>query len=147
MREHEGWGPRTALTPALLESTSSRDANHLLHAFYTPEWPRARVAALARTVDAIAQEGDPVAVEILRGAAQDLALLAGSVRRQLWADSDPVRVTWTGGVFQSALLLERFRMLVELGEQASCVPPLHGPAEGALMVAYRAAGLSPQVGK
>ena len=143
LREHEGWGPRTALSPALLESASARDANEMLHLFYTPEWPRPRVAALALMVNAIAEEGDPVAAEILRRAAQDLALLAGSVRRQLWAEEELARVTWTGGVFNSALLMERFRMLVELSENASCAPPRHGPAEGALMVAYRAAGLSP----
>lgn len=142
LREHEGWGPRTALSPALLESTSARDANEMLHLFYTPEWPRSRVAALARVVNTIAEEGDPIAAEILRHAAQDLAMLAASVRRQLWTEEEVVRVTWTGGVFNSPLVLERFRMLIELGGNASCEPPRHGPAEGALMVAYRAAGLS-----
>jgi N-acetylglucosamine kinase-like BadF-type ATPase len=141
LREHEGWGPRTALSPALLESAGARDANEMLHLFYTPEWPRSRVAALARVVNVIAEEGDSAAVEILLRAAQDLAVLAGSVRRQLWSDEEPVRVSWTGGVFNSTLLVQRFCMLVELGEKAFCAPPRHGPAEGALLVAYRAAGL------
>src|SRR5580658_4364350 len=31
LREHEGWGARTVLTPALLEATGTRDANEMLH--------------------------------------------------------------------------------------------------------------------
>src|SRR5579883_1146590 len=34
LRFEEGWGPRTALRDALLESTGARDANDLLHRFY-----------------------------------------------------------------------------------------------------------------
>src|SRR5580658_6411430 len=44
LREQEGWGARTALTPALLEATGASDANQMLHSFYGPDWPRARVA-------------------------------------------------------------------------------------------------------
>ena len=51
LREEEGWGPRTALRGALLEAASADDANELMHRFYTPEWPRERVAALAPLVD------------------------------------------------------------------------------------------------
>src|SRR6185437_713958 len=57
LREHEGWGPRTALMPALLEATHTPDANELLHRFYTPDWPRHRVAELAQVVDQIAGDG------------------------------------------------------------------------------------------
>ena len=39
------------------------------------------------------------------------------------------------------LLRERFRALVELENGNHCGPPRHGPAEGALLEAYRAAGL------
>jgi N-acetylglucosamine kinase-like BadF-type ATPase len=140
MREHEGWGGRTALTPALLEASGAPDANAMLHLFYTPEWPRSRVADMARTVHRIAEEGDPAAREVLQRAAQQLALLAASVRRQLWGEGEPVRVSWTGGLFNSDIVLERFRMLVALEDKAICEPPRHGPAIGALLLAWRAAG-------
>jgi hypothetical protein len=67
-------------------------------------------------------------------------LLAAGVRSQLWNPGDPVPLAYIGGVFQSAWLLERFRMLVELDGDVRCGPPLYGPAEGALREAYRAAG-------
>jgi len=141
LREQEGWGGRTALTPALLETAGVRDADELLHLLYTPAWPRARVAELARTADRIAEEGDPAALHLMQQAGQQLALLSGSVRRQLWGEGEAVTVSWTGGVFESARVLDRFRMLVSLQDGAVCEAPRHGPAEGALLLAYRAAGL------
>jgi N-acetylglucosamine kinase-like BadF-type ATPase len=143
LREHEGWGARTALTPVLIEagsaSVSASDANELLHAFYTPAWPRPRIAGLAQIVDRIAEEGDPIAMGILHNAASELALLVGSVRRQLWSEGEATRIAWVGGVFRSAILLERFRALVSLQENTICEAPRHGPAVGALLLAYRAA--------
>ena len=143
LRMEEGWGPPTTLRAALLEATGSQSANQVLHRFYTPEWPRSRVATLAPLVDAAALSADAVATEILARAAQDLALFAASIRAQLWKPGDRVEVAYIGGVFQSRLLLERFRTLVELEDGTTCGPPLHGPAEGALLEAWRAVGLPP----
>lgn len=145
LREHEGWGARTALTPALLESGGASDANELLHLFYTPEWPRQRIAGLARIVNRIAEEGDPLAIGVLHNAARDLALHVGSVRRQLWSDGETAQVAWVGGVFRSTLLLDRFRTLVTLEENTTCAAPKHGPAVGALLLAYGAAGMRVEV--
>ncbi|MGD1072975.1 MAG: BadF/BadG/BcrA/BcrD ATPase family protein [Bryobacteraceae bacterium] len=141
--EHEGWGPRTALTPALLEATGTANANETLHRLYTPEWPRSRVAALAPLVDRIAAAGDPIATAILNNAAHHLATLAGSVRRQLWREGEPSALSWAGGVFNSAILRERFRMLAQLDDTVAASPPQHSPAVGALLIAWRAAGLQP----
>jgi N-acetylglucosamine kinase-like BadF-type ATPase len=138
LREHEGWGARTVLTPALLEATGAGDPNELLHLFYRPEWPRARVAGLARTVSRIAEEGDPLAQQILHNAAQQLATLAGSVRGQIFADGEAAFVSWVGGVFGSPILLERFRALVSMSEGVIAKSPVHGPATGALILARRA---------
>jgi len=141
LRMDEGWGPPTRLREPLLAATQSRSANQMLHRFYTPEWPRSRVATLAPLVDSAAAEGDPVAAQILGNAAQELATLGASVRGQLWKPEDPVDLAYIGGVFQSGSVLERFRLLVELDGCTRCGPPLHGPAEGALREAYRVAGL------
>jgi N-acetylglucosamine kinase-like BadF-type ATPase len=141
LREHEGWGPHTALTPALLELARASDPNQMLHAFYTPEWPRSRVASLAATVNRIAEEGDPIAAGILQHAAEQLALLAASVRQQLWTEQESAHVSWTGGVFSSMILRDRFRSVVESGGNAVSHPPSHGPAIGALLLAWRSSGV------
>jgi len=143
LRMEEGWGPPTALRQALLEATAAKDANQALHDFYSSAWPRSRVAALAPLVDAAAVNGDAVALQILDRAAQDLALLAAAVRGQLWAAGGAVEVAYIGGVFQSGRLLERFRMLAEFEEGNHCHAPIRGPAEGALLEAYRSEGVEP----
>ena len=145
LRHEEGWGPRTALHGILLETAGSRDANELLHWFYTADWPRSRVARLSKLVDEAAGSGDPVAQQIIDGAARDLAGLAAAVRGQLFAAGEQARVAYIGGVFRSERLRERFRMLVELEEGNRFGAPAMGPAAGALIEAYRAAGLRPEL--
>jgi len=145
LRLEEGWGPPTVLRETLLGATGSENANQMLHRFYTGEWPRSRVATLARLVDGAAVEKDAVARAILRGAAQQLAMLAGAVREELWAPGAELEIAYIGGVFQSRLLLESFRALVELQEGVRCGAPRRGPAEGALREAYRSAGLEQSV--
>jgi N-acetylglucosamine kinase-like BadF-type ATPase len=141
LRMEEGWGPPTLLRDRMLAATESSNANEMLHRFYTDAWPRSRVASLARLVDATAADSDPIAIELLRTAAQQLAMLAGAVRNELWSQGAPVEVAYVGGVFESRLLLETFRTLVELPDGVRCRPPMYGPAEGALLEAYRAAGI------
>lgn len=138
LREHEGWGPRTPLTPAFLEACGAVDANSMLHLFYTPEWPRRRVARLAGIVDRLAEEGDPVATGIMNNAAQHLALLSGAVRRQLFSEGEAAIVSGVGGVFTSSLIASRFEMLVALEPGITYSTPRHGPAEGALRLAIGA---------
>ena len=143
LREHEGWGPRTALTPALLAFAEAAEANDLLHRFYTADWPRHRVATLSKLVNEIAEQGDPAAQQILERAAQELATLASSVKHQIFNETDSIAVAYVGGAFQSELLRDRFRLLVELSGNTDCKAPDHSPAIGALYRAYRASGLSP----
>ena len=144
LRYEEGWGPPTSLYRVLLEATGSRSANEVLHRFYADDWPRSRVATLAKLVDWAARQGDAVARDILLTEGQHLATMAGSVRRQLWDAAATVEVSYIGGVFRSELLLERYRTLVELGGDR-CRAPEYGPAAGALLEAYRAAGLRPSL--
>ncbi len=142
LRHEEGWGTRTSLSEALLDATGARDANDLLHRFYTDEYPRDRVAAFAKLVDDAARAGDKVASDILGSAAQSLATIAATVRRQLFAAGSAVEVRYSGGVFASEPLLARFRMLVELEDGNRVTAPQYGPAEGALIEAYRMDGIT-----
>jgi N-acetylglucosamine kinase-like BadF-type ATPase len=140
LRFEEGWGPRTSLRELLLEATGARDVNELLHRFYTAEFPRPRVAGLAKLIDDAAEKGDAIAREILGDAAQQLAAIAGAVRARLFRAEESVRVAYIGGVFRSRTLLEGFRARMERGNRVE--PPIYGPAAGALLEAYRAAGTS-----
>jgi N-acetylglucosamine kinase-like BadF-type ATPase len=146
LRNEEGWGPRTALREALLEATGARDPNQLLHLFYTDEYPRDRVARWARLIDQTARDGDAVAGDILGSAAQALATMTAAVRRQLFQTGEPVDVRYSGGVFGSDPLRERFRMLAELEEGTRVSAPRLSAAEGALIEAYRLCGVPVEPG-
>jgi N-acetylglucosamine kinase len=137
LRAEEGWGPPTRLREVFLEATGARSANEMLHLFYTDAWPRSRVARLARLVDAAACDSDPIAIDILHNAAQELALLTASVRMQLWQNGAAMEVCYIGGVFESNTLRSRYQSLVELTDGVTCGPPLRSPAEGALLEAIR----------
>jgi N-acetylglucosamine kinase-like BadF-type ATPase len=142
LRQEEGWGQKTALHDALISSAGATDANDLVHRFYTDEYPRERVAAFSKLVDRVAREGDALAQEILQTAAQQLATLATAVRAQIFDPKAVCRITYLGGVFRSEILLSRYRMLMELEETNRVTEPVYGPAAGALIEAYRAAGLT-----
>jgi N-acetylglucosamine kinase-like BadF-type ATPase len=146
LRNEEGWGPRTALREALLEATGARDGNQLLHLFYTDEYPRDRVAGWATLVDRTARDGDAAARDILGSAAQALAAMTAAVRRQLFQTGDRIDVRYSGGVFGSDSLRERFRMLVELEDGTRVSAPRMSAAEGALIEAYRLGGVPVEPG-
>ena len=145
LRYEEGWGEKTALLDAMLAATGAEDANDLLHRFYTDDFPRPRVASYSKVVDQVAQSGDAVARAILLSAAQQLATITTAARAQIFASDEPARVSYMGAVFRSAILFERFRTLVELGAPNEVAAPIHGPAAGALLEAYRSAGLAPEL--
>jgi N-acetylglucosamine kinase-like BadF-type ATPase len=137
LRFEEGWGDATSLRRMFLDAAAASDINQLVHRFYTPEFPRPRLAAFAKLVDDAAENGDAIAREILNEAARDLAIIAAAVRVQLFEKADPARVAYIGGVFRSRTVLATFTELVG----KSVAPPIYGPAAGALLEAYRAAGV------
>jgi N-acetylglucosamine kinase-like BadF-type ATPase len=143
LRYEEGWGPATALHALLLEETGGADANDMLHRLYTTDFPRPKIAALSKVVDLGAMNGDVVARTLLTNAAQQLATFAAAARSQLFEPRTPVKIAYIGGVYRSGLLLDRFRTLVELEDGNQAMAPYYGPAAGALIEAYRAAGLKP----
>jgi N-acetylglucosamine kinase-like BadF-type ATPase len=132
LRFEEGWGPETSLRKVLLEESKASDANEALHKFYTLDFPRPRIAAMSRIVDVAAQAGDAIASGILDRAARQLAVLAEAVRDQLFRFDETPVVSYIGGLFQSSRVLDGFRAIIDAS------PPIHGPASGALIEAYRA---------
>jgi N-acetylglucosamine kinase-like BadF-type ATPase len=139
LRNEEGWGARTRLREALLEATGAHDAHDLLHRFYSDQYPRARIASLAKAVDETAILGDAVAREILSSGAQALMVLVSAVRAQLFPYAESPRLSYSGGVFRSRILFEQFKTLAEL--DCNLTAPQYGPAAGALLEAYRACGI------
>jgi N-acetylglucosamine kinase-like BadF-type ATPase len=143
LRWEEGWGSPTALRAILLDATRARNMNDLMHRCYTSEFPRPRIASLALQVNYAAEAGDPVARQILRDAAQELAALARAIRSQLFDASEPVPCAYVGGVFHSRGLRSGFRETLEREPGLLATAPVHDPAVGALLEAYRVVGTIP----
>jgi N-acetylglucosamine kinase-like BadF-type ATPase len=145
LRQEEGWGPSTALHPLLLQATEASTANEVLHLFYTPEWPRSRVAQLTAAVDSAAEAGDDTANAILDWAGQELATSVGHAREPLWGpgEKDEVAASYIGGVFRSRIVLARFTQALRAGWNIGVRPPVWGGEAGALIEAYRLAGIQP----
>lgn len=140
LRQEEGWGPETVLRDLLLRQTHSTSINELLHKFYTPEYPRARIAAFSGLVSDAANTGDSVAEQLLFDAASQLVNYVEGVHRQLFEPSHVVAVSYVGGVFNSRLLLSEFLKSVRYRLGSRAARPQYGPAAGALIEAMRLNG-------
>jgi N-acetylglucosamine kinase-like BadF-type ATPase len=143
LRLEERWGPATTLRDKLLAATGAENANDLMHRFYTTDYPRPMIAGFSKLVDEAARDGDRIAIDILQRAAQHLAGFAASVRGAIFAPGERALVCPVGNVYRSEIVLQRFRMLVELEDANRFGEPLYGPASGALIRAWQMAGLAP----
>jgi N-acetylglucosamine kinase-like BadF-type ATPase len=140
LREEEGWGPPTRLRQALVEAAAGADVNDVLHRFYTDEFPRQRVAALAPLVDEVATAGDAVAKQVLIEAGKSLAGYGAAVRQHLFAATETVPIVQVGGAFNSSFLQQGFREVLKSAAN-QILKPRFDPAVGALLAAYALAGL------
>ncbi|MBV8117072.1 MAG: ATPase, partial [Candidatus Eremiobacteraeota bacterium] len=137
-REDEGRAhPFAALACQHFGADSLRE---LSRAFYSGAVSRTALAAFAPHVFQLAAEGkDDAAVLLVKLAgAGALASLAEHVKARL--PGQPKRVALCGGMFQNELL--RSATTEELRTRGFDVcKPRYGPASGALLLAYRAAGM------
>lgn len=147
-RALDGRATRTALHDRLMGQISpnplqagQNEAPVLLGWLAGLEHQRSSIAALARTVEQTAQDGDPLALGLLREAAGELALLAQTVQQKL--PSAGKGWSLAGSFTQSQTV--RAALLEQLGAaefQLPALPPLGGVA---LLAAQRAGWtISPQ---
>ena len=151
LRQEEGWGPSTLLQELLLTECAATTANELMHRFYTEDYPRKKIAALAHLVGKAASQGDESARQILNKAAHHLARLASAVREQLFRGEGGVTVATVGGVFQNSSIAGEFaKTLTTLPDSARqtarVTQPKFEPVAGALLRAFRLAGIEAPLG-
>ena len=102
------------------------------------------VASFSRSVAEAAKEGDEISIEILRCAAQDLALNVQAAARRSKLEGGPISYSTAGGIFNIGPLLEKpFHDFVgQFLPEAQYQEPLGGAIAGAKIVALdRALGL------
>lgn len=135
-RAADGRGPATTLSDRLLAAYGLTQVEDLIGVVYRGS-DRAGIASLAPVILTVADEGDPVAVEIARNAASELAAAAAAAARPLGAGA-PIPVALAGGLLVSSL---SFRTLFLEALHARGLQPLPvavvvEPAEGAVRLAW-----------
>lgn len=101
LREADRRGPRTALTPLLLEHFGVSEAQNLIHEVYSNKVRPAAIGALAACVQAAFRDHDQTAIGILRAAADELESSGLSVARRLDLDREPFVFILGGGIFRA----------------------------------------------
>jgi N-acetylglucosamine kinase-like BadF-type ATPase len=141
LRAADHRGPRTLLTQLLLDHFRVEQPQALLHAVYRSHLSPAAIGGLATCVQAAYREGDPAAIGILRGAADELEGAALSVARRLDLTGEAFTFVLSGGIFRAVPWLEQ-----ELARRLPVAAPRsvtklldREPAEGAVRLAIQEA--------
>jgi N-acetylglucosamine kinase-like BadF-type ATPase len=123
-----------------LEATGAADANDLLHRFYTSEFSRSKIASLSPLVTRAAENGDQIALDILKQAAAELSWYVEGLYHHLFPNLEHAFVSHVGGVFQSVPLRVEFTSLIHLRTPCQTGAPRYYPAAGAVLEALRLDG-------
>jgi N-acetylglucosamine kinase-like BadF-type ATPase len=137
MRDADCRGPRTALTPMVLRHFSLPNPQALVAEIYHRPQERRAIASLAAVVDLARADGDPVAVEIMTRAADELALAAASVIKRLDMRGEQFPVLLAGGMLKESPWLAsavRERM-AEVAPRSTVALLTAEPAVGAVRLA------------
>ncbi len=118
LREADRRGPATELTSLLLNHYGVGRAQDVIHQVYAASLRPSAIAALAQFVMTAFNDGDQVAIGILRGAADQLETFALSVARRLELVGTEFPFVLSGGMFRAVPWLE-----AELGRRLPLASP------------------------
>lgn len=144
VREWSCRGPATLLTPRFVQRAGARDAADLIEGL--SEGVYRLGAGEAPQVFAAAREGDAVAIEVIRWAAEELGSLAVGVIRQLDLAHERFDVVLVGSLYSGGPLLTEPLAAVICAEApgARLVRLSAPPVVGAVLIAMEQAGLDLQ---
>jgi N-acetylglucosamine kinase len=142
-RAYDGRGHETSLVSKLMEHFGLDNFTDIVRKIYKEEASPQKIASLAPLVSQLAEAGDRVAAEILKDAAEELALAARAVIKGLNMEDEEFQVAASGSVFRAGeLLLTPFAESVKsMAPRAKVIPPRFEPAMGAVFLALKAAGV------
>ena len=134
----DGRGKATKLSEAGIEYFRTSTPENLLIAIYAPQIDNARIAGFARYVAEVAQEGDQIAVEILKEAGFELGLSAYAVIKKLNLEKRKVPIGCVGSIFKAGRLLtdSLLKTVRQIAPKAYLAAPKLSPAEAAAQMAF-----------
>jgi N-acetylmuramic acid 6-phosphate etherase len=135
----DGRGPQTRLLDRLLTALNLRNPDELISAIYPERADRPSIAALAEPVLQTAADGDAVALQIITGAADDLAAMVAVLVRKLDFNPQAFPLALAGGVLlQSPLMRQRLgEALVRQQLTAGPMNTVAEPVAGAVVLARK----------
>jgi N-acetylglucosamine kinase-like BadF-type ATPase len=135
-------GSKTKLADALIEYVGAKDLDDLIRGYTTYEY---RIGAeAAPVVFRVAQEGDPVARDLIHWAGSELGEIANAVIRQLEFENLSFDVVMTGSMFEGgSMLIEPMQETIHtLAPKARLIRLNVPPVLGAVMLGMEAGGLT-----
>ena len=122
-RAEDGRGPDTALRTRLPEHFGLSSMADLIEAVHLGALPEERCMELTPLLFSVAENGDPIARDIVRRQADEVVALAVTAIRRLGALSEPIDVVLGGGVLAAdrPLLIDEITRL--LADQAPLATP------------------------
>lgn len=136
-RATDGRGPQTRLTDMVLAHFTLSRPEQLIAEIYDHAQGKRAIASLGHTVEQARAEGDVVATEIMRKAADELTLAAASVISRLDMRGRQFPIRLSGGMIKSAtwLAAELTARLAEVAPRGLVAPLDVEPAMGAVRLA------------
>jgi N-acetylglucosamine kinase-like BadF-type ATPase len=138
VREADGRGPATALTPRILRHFNVTRAQELVHEIYhQPNLRPSALAPLAHYVQEAHDEQDLVATGILENGARELLACAASVTAQLGLTDEPCVFVLAGGMFHAVPWLAQSlrERIPQIASRATVRVLDREPAWGAVLMA------------
>lgn len=141
LRQTDRRGPPTMLTDLVLGHFGVGAPQELIHQIYNRDLKPTAIGALATCVQSAFSQGDPVAVDILRGAVSELESFAVSVAQRLELVGQAFVFILAGGIFRAVPWLQQeLERRLPVASPGSRVRMLdREPANGAVALALQEA--------
>src|SRR4051812_30969839 len=141
VRQFDGRGPATLLTPMILEHLDLSTPRELIHEIYYRDVHRHTIAGIAGLVQGAMEQRDAIATDILSRAGVELAAAANSVITRLEMRGNAFPTVLGGGIFRGVpwLVDDVTRRLSEIAPRTQVSRLEVEPAIGAVRLALAAA--------
>lgn len=144
MREADGRGRPTALTPMLLEALGQPTPYELMRALYHQHIERPQLFSTVPLLFRAAMQADEPAQQLIIRLGEELGISATAVIRRLGLEGQPVEVVLGGSVFkgEGPLLTDTLIQVIHrVASRAVLVWPAFEPVVGAVLLGLEAAGV------
>lgn len=133
----DGRGQSTKLSQAGVKYFRTSTPENLLVAIYSPQMDNAKIAGFARFVVETAQDGDPVALEILKEAGLELGLAVNAVVGKLQLKNKKIPIGQVGSIFGAGNLItdSLLETVHRFAPKAYLADPILQPASAAAQMA------------